>query len=118
MKWQETSRNIGKKNSLPKTTHYHCYVKAYTHIHSPVQYNLEYATTIERHFLREKRIKNVMWGTSVNVLRHTHHMTLLEDGNWVSFYSFRIIGYHFRIKVEMARRVTNQNINAYSVYIA
>ena len=104
MKWQETSRNIGKKNSLPKTTHYHCYVKAYTHIHSPVQYNLEYATTIERHFLREKRIKNVMWGNSVNVLKHTHHMTLLEDGNLVLFYSFGIIGYYNIIKVEMACR--------------
>ena len=105
MKWQETSRNIGKKNSLPKTTHYHCYVKAYTHIHSPVQYNLEYATTIERHFLREKRIKNVMWVTSVNVLKHTHHMALLEDGNWVLFYSFGIIGYYLIIKVETTRKV-------------
>ena len=104
MKWQETSRNIGKKNSLPKTTHYHCYVKAYTHIHSPVQYNLEYATTIERHFLREKRIKNVMWGTSVNVLKHTHHMTLLEDGNWVLLYSFGIIGYYSIIKVGIVRQ--------------
>ena len=59
-----------------------------------------------------------MWVTSVNVLKHTHHMTLLEDGNWVLFYSFGIIGYYFIIKVEMARRVTNENTNAYSVYIA
>ena len=49
-----------------------------------------------------------MWGTSVNVLKHTHHMTLLEDGNWVLFYSFGIIGYYFIIKVGIARRVLHQ----------
>ena len=67
-----------------------------------------------------------MWVTSVNVLKHTHHMALLEDGNWVLFYSFGIIGYYFIIKVETASRVavnfifssTNENTNAYSVYIA
>ena len=48
-----------------------------------------------------------MWVTSVNVLKHTHHMTLLEDGNWVSLYSFGIIGYYFIIKVGIARRVTS-----------
>ena len=46
-----------------------------------------------------------MWGTSVNVLKHTHHMTLLEDGNWVLLYSFGIIGYYSIIKVGIARRV-------------
>ena len=45
-------------------------------------------------------------------------MTLLEDGNWVLLYSFGIIGYYSIIKVGIARRVTNENINAYSVYIA
>ena len=64
-----------------------------------------------------------MWVTSVNVLKHTHHMALLEDGNWVLFYSFGIIGYYFIIKVEMAAvncifSSTNENTNAYSVYIA
>ena len=61
-----------------------------------------------------------MWVTSVNVLKHTHHMALLEDGNWVLFYSFGIIGYYFIVKVAVSCifSSTNENTNAYSVYIA